>query len=153
MEQIIKRSVHLVLAQSYLVFFVLCSFGLFLDMVFPFLIPLPHSKIFAVFCFAAGPLLILWAQYTSYRFERTKEKTGEIIFNKGPYAYIRNPTQFGLVILVGGYAFASHAAMLFITSGISYIISNFFFKKHEAILDARYGDSYKDYKSSVPKVM
>jgi protein-S-isoprenylcysteine O-methyltransferase Ste14 len=153
MEKPTNQSVHFVLAQSYLVFFILCSFGLFLDMIFPFIIPLPNSKIFTIFCFATGPLLILWAQYTSYHFESLKKETGQTVFNKGPYAYMRNPTQFGLVILVGGYAFATNAAMLFITAGISYIVSNVFFKKHESILDSRYGESYKDYKSSVPKVM
>jgi protein-S-isoprenylcysteine O-methyltransferase Ste14 len=98
-------------------------------------------------------MLIAWAQLTSYKFEIAKQKTGELNFNKGPYRYLRNPTQLGLVILVLGYAFATGTAMLFVATGISYLVSNVFFKKHESILETKYGDTYKAYKSSVNKVL
>ena len=153
MEELKKPSVHVVLAESYLTYFILCSIGLFLEVFFPMNIYVPHATLFAVICFAVGPLLILWAQYTSKRFEIIKKQTGEPQFNKGPYKYLRNPTQFGLVILVGGYALVTSASTLFIATGIAYLISNIFFKKHEAILESKYGEPYKEYKSSVPKIM
>lgn len=148
-----KPSVHVVLAQSYLAYFLLCSFGLFFDVFFPVTIYVPQASLFAVLCFAVGPLLILWAQYTSYRFEIIKKQMGEPLFNKGPYKYLRNPTQLGLVILVGGYALVSQSGTLFIATGLAYLISNVFFRKHEAILESKYGQPYQVYKDSVRKIM
>jgi len=153
MEHQHTPSVHRVLATSYLTYFMLCSVGLFLGIFFPLHFSVPHALFFAVVCFAAGPTLMIWAQYTSHRFEIVKQQTGELHFNRGPYRYLRNPTQLGLVILVLGYAFATGTALLFVTTGVAYIISNVFFKKHEAILESRYGDSYKAYKSSVRKIL
>jgi protein-S-isoprenylcysteine O-methyltransferase Ste14 len=109
-----------------------------LDVFFPVTISVPRPTVFATICFAVGPLLILWAQYTSHRFEIIKKQTGQPQFNRGPYKYLRNPTQLGLLILVAGYTLVSQAATLFIATGIAYIISNVFFKKHESILESKY---------------
>lgn len=153
MENQRTPSVHRVLATSYLNYFILCSFGLFLGIFFPLHFSVPHAMLFGSICFGAGPLLMIWAQYTSHRFEMIKQKTGELHFNRGPYRYLRNPTQLGLVILVLGYACVTGTAILFVTTGVAYIISNFFFKKHEAILESRYGDAYTTYKTSVKKIL
>jgi protein-S-isoprenylcysteine O-methyltransferase Ste14 len=154
MKEINKsQSVHKVLATSYLTYFLLCSLGLFLGIFFPLHFSVPNSLTFAVICFGLGPALMIWAQYTSHRFEIIKQKTGELHFSKGPYRYLRNPTHLGLVILVLGYAFATETAMLFATTGLAYIISNFFFRRHEQILEFRYGEPYKNYKSSVRKIL
>lgn len=153
MEQLLKQSVHRVLAQSYLAYFLLCLLGLFLGLFFPMQFSVPHARLFAILCFGVGPALIVWAQLTSRRFEIVKEQTGQAQFNRGPYRYLRNPTQLGLVILVAGYAFASGTAILFVTAGGAYLISNIFFRKHESILEDRYGQPYKEYKTSVPKIM
>ncbi|MDQ5931166.1 MAG: hypothetical protein QG674_332 [Patescibacteria group bacterium] len=153
MEQIVNKSVHRTLAKSYLGYFLLCSLGLFLGIFFPMQFYIPHSQTFAILGFVLGPVLIIWAQTTSHRFEITKQQTGQLVFNRGPYRFLRNPTQLGLVMLVAGYAFASHTAILFVSVGVAYIISNIFFKKHEQILESRYGEPYKEYRSSVPKIM
>ncbi len=153
MEELIKQSVHKVLAQSYLAYFLLCIVGIFLGLFIPIRFSIPHAETFAAVFFIVGPLLIFWAQQTSRRFEVIKEKTGKPQFNRGPYRFLRNPTQLGLVILVAGYACASGTAILFITSVVAYIISNTFFKRHEAILESRYGDAYRQYKATVHKVL
>ncbi len=153
MEEIKTPSVHVVLAKSYLTYFLLCSFGLFFDIFFPVTVYVPKPTFLAIVCFTIGPLLILWAQYTSHKFEIIKKQTGELKFNKGPYKFLRNPTQLGLVILVGGYTLVTQAGTLFIATGLAYIISNVFFRKHESILESKYGQPYQEYKSSVPKVM
>ncbi len=153
MENQRKPSVHRVLATSYLTYFLLCSFGLFLGIFFPLHFSVPHAVVFANICFFIGPVLMIWAQYTSHRFEIVKQQTGELHFNRGPYKYLRNPTQLGLVVLVLGYAFATSTAILFVTTGVAYIISNFFFKKHEEILESRYGAAYTAYKASVKKIL
>lgn len=146
-------SVHRVLASSYMTYLLLCTFGLFADMFFPFRINVPEGKILAIVFLSAGPLLIAWAQYTSHTFEKIKQKVGQPQFLRGPYRYLRNPTQLGLLLLVAGYALATGALMLFLATVLAYVISNVFFRKHETILESRYGDAYRDYKSSVKKVL
>lgn len=146
-------SVHRVLASSYLTYLLLCTFGLFADLFFPFRIAVPEAKTFAIILFIVGPVLIGWAQYTSYSFERVKKEVGQPLFLRGPYRYLRNPTQLGLLCLVAGYALVTGAIMLFLATILAYVISNIFFRKHETILEARYGEPYKTYKESVKKVL
>lgn len=122
-------------------------------MLFPLRLVVPENTALTIVCFILGPLLIAWAQYTSYTFEKIKEKTGQFIFHRGPYKILRNPTQLGLLILVTGYALATGAVFLFLSTIASYLISNIFFKKHEQILEARYGDEYRSYKEKVKKVL
>jgi protein-S-isoprenylcysteine O-methyltransferase Ste14 len=153
MEEAKKPSVHVVLAKSYLTYFLLCSFGLFLETFFPLTIPVPQSVTLAVICFAVGPLLILWAQITSHRYHLVRKETDQIRFDFGPYRFLRNPTHLGLLILVGGYTLVTQAAMLFVVTGVAYIISNIFFRKYEILLENTHGDIYKTYKSSVRKIM
>jgi protein-S-isoprenylcysteine O-methyltransferase Ste14 len=153
MENQKPQSVHRVLATSYLAYFLLCSVGLCLSIFFPIKFSVPNTSFFATLCFVLGPALMAWAQITSHLFEKVKNQTGVICFNKGPYRYLRNPTQLGLVILVLGYAFATGTAMLFITTGVAYILSNIFFRKHESILADKYGETYLKYKASVKKVL
>lgn len=146
-------SVHKVLATSYITYFMFCSLGLFLSIFFPIKFSIPNQALFGIISFGLGPLLIFWAQYTSYRFEIIKKQTGQIVFAKGPYRYFRNPTQIGLLFLVLGYAFVTKTLMLFIATFVSYLVSNFFFKKHEQILEDRYGEDYLKYKQKVNKVL
>lgn len=153
MEETKKPSVHVVLAHSYLTYFILCSVGLFLETFFPLTIPVPQSATLAVICFLVGPLLILWAQLTSYKYQIVRKETGQSQFNLGPYKYMRNPTHLGLLILVGGYTLVSQAAMLFIVTGLAYLISNVFFRKYEVLLEHKHGENYKSYRSSVRKIM
>lgn len=146
-------SVHRVLANSYMTYLLLCTFGLFADVFFPIRLAVPEGKTMAIIFLIVGPLFIAWAQYTSFTFEKVKEQTGSPVFLRGPYKYFRNPTQIGLLFLVAGYALATGAIMLFLATVLAYVISNIFFRKHEAILEARYGEKYKEYKSSVNKVL
>lgn len=146
-------SVHKVLATSYIMYFLFITIGLFLDLIIPFRIAVPKQQWIAIVCFATGPLLMAWAQYTSYTFEKVRQQTGELRFKRGPYQWLRNPTQIGLLVLFAGYALATGAIMLFCATVVAYALSNIFFKKHEQILEERYGDPYRDYKSSVKKVL
>ncbi len=152
-SKIIKQSVHEVLAKSYLSYLILCSFGMFFDILFPLKLSFVYGGLISIIFFILGPALIFWAQYTSYMFEKTKKQTGEVLFRKGPYRYLRNPTQLGLLILIAGYALATGAAFLFICTGVAYLISNVFFRRHEMILEHKYGEPYKEYKSSVKKII
>lgn len=150
------KTVHEVLANSYLSFLILCSTGLFFDLFFPLRIQLPNAEIVGVTFLIAGPLLMLWAQTASNYF--AKERTAgtpitETTFHYGPYHYVRNPTHIGLTLLIWGYAFAAGSEMLFVTTLLATLISNWYFRKHERILEEKYGEPYKRYRASVPTLM
>ena len=153
MEELKKSSIHSILAHSYLTYFILCSVGLFLETFFPLTIYVPNSSTLAIICFAVGPLLILWAQATSHKYQVLKKQDSQSQFSSGPYKYLRNPTHLGLLILVGGYTLVSQSAMLFIVTGVAYLVSNIFFRKYEILLEHMHGDTYKSYQSSVRKIM
>lgn len=146
-------SVHRVLANSYITYLLLCTLGLFGDVFFPVRLTVPEGKTLALIFLILGPMFIAWAQYTSYTFEKIKLQTGTPQFLRGPYKYFRNPTQIGLLFLVAGYALATGAIMLFLATVLAYVVSNIFFRKHEAILERRYGQEYANYKKSVRKIL
>ncbi len=155
-EQTGLPNVHEVLAQSYLSFLVLCILGLFFDTFFPMKIHLSFAVPLGITFFALGPLLMFWAQYASRHFARTRESGVAItqsLFRFGPYKYLRNPTHIGLSLLVWGYALISSSSMLFVTTFLATLVSNYFFRKHEQLLVQKYGEAYKQYRAAVPLIM
>lgn len=145
------HTIHEVLAKSYLTYFLASIIGLFIDSFLEVPITVPFATVAAVVCFAVGPLLIAWAQYTS-----RQEKNGvepSHYFTRGPYRFVRNPTHLGLLILVAGYTFVSGSLVFFFTTLIGYIISNGFFSKYETLLSLKYGEHYDTYKTTVKKIL
>ena len=143
------NKVHVVLAHSYVVFFMLFLVGVFLDLIFnlkffnfEFLVPL------GIIFILLASILIFWAQKTSRNFKRenlTKES-----FNKGPYFFTRCPTHLGLFLLTLGFGLIANAIFIVISSAVSFLITKFVYLNHEeAILEKKYGNSYKEYKASV----
>ncbi|MEO5646275.1 MAG: methyltransferase [Candidatus Paceibacterota bacterium] len=141
-----KSSIQIDLAHSYLAYFAFSLLGLFADTFWRFGAPLYHGQAIALVCFILGPLLIWWAQHTS------SQQSGTPYFEHGPYRYLRNPTHIGIVILVAGYTAVSGSIVFLAVTVIGYVISNIFFKKYESALRTEYGEQYKDYKKSVPKI-
>lgn len=145
------KNVHVVLARSYMMYFIFSVIGLWIDSY----INIQFSFIFALYAsyilFIVGPLLILWAQLSSRKFE--KKKGEEKHFYYGPYAFLRNPTHFGLLLLVAGYTLVSGSIIFFATTLVSYLLSSFFYKQHEEILHDTYGEEYDVYKKDVKKVL
>ncbi len=144
-------SVHVTLAQSYLVYFVCSIIGLFIDTFVGFGIHLSYANPITLACFVVGTLLILWAQATSRRY--SAEQAVGAYFYRGPYRYMRNPTHLGMVFLVTGYTLVSGSIFFFLITIIGYVVSNILFHKYEAILDRTYGKEYKDYQKTVPKIL
>lgn len=140
-------AIHIVLAHSYLAYFVFSLLGLFADTLFHFNTPIKHGDAVMIALFALGSLLIWWAQRTS------SLKSDKPYFERGPYRYMRNPTHIGILFLVSGYAAISGSAIFLGVTLIGYLISNGFFKKYESILHREYGSAYTEYKESVPKIL
>ncbi|MEI6022325.1 MAG: methyltransferase [bacterium] len=153
MKKPYKLTTHHLLAISYLVYFFCIAGGIGLSIFFPLRVRIPGDQIFAAICFVGGPLLILWAQYSSYMFERGKKDKGEISFYVGPYKMLRNPTQLGLFLLIFGYVFILHSVTLLLAILFSYVVGNYFYKKQEALLEHKYGKKYQEYEKEVEKVL
>ncbi len=85
-----RPSINIPLAHSYLANLVFSLLGLFADNIFNIGKPSPHGQWIALACFIIGPLIIWWAQATS------AAKNDKPYFERGPYKFLRNPTQIGI---------------------------------------------------------
>jgi protein-S-isoprenylcysteine O-methyltransferase Ste14 len=144
-------TVHRILAHSYLMYFLASMVGLFADSFLSLDFQFPFATVSAIICFLLGPVIMAWAQYTSWKCK--KNGCDERYFHHGPYRYMRNPTHLGLLILITGYTLVSGSVIFFLVSLLGYLISNIFFKKYESILQDTYGADYETYKASVKKVL
>ncbi len=144
-----KEKVHIVLANSYSVFFLLFLVGVFLDLIFnikilnfSFMLPIGMVLIFL------ATLLILWAQKTSRNLKIENLTKGT--FCKGPDCFTRSPTHWGLFFLMFGFGIMINAVFVIIFSIISLIFGKFvFLKREETILEKKYGTPYMEYRKSV----
>jgi protein-S-isoprenylcysteine O-methyltransferase Ste14 len=141
-----KPTIHIVLARSYLAYFVFSLLGLFADTFIGFTTPSEYGNWIAIGCFVIGSLLIWWAQATS------SAVSEHPYFERGPYRYMRNPTHIGIMLLVAGYTAVSGSVVFLLVTLVGYLISNKFFKKYESLLHDEYGAEYKNYKKEVPKI-
>jgi protein-S-isoprenylcysteine O-methyltransferase Ste14 len=145
-----KNKEHKALAYSYVLFFLFFLAGVFLNTIFP-------SEIFKSFALASdigftivvlASLLIFWAQKSNAKLD--KEHLSKETFCKGPYRYIKHPTQFGLFMLIFGFSIMINALYLTIFAALYAIIAKItFFKEQDLILEAKYGEPYKEYEKSV----
>lgn len=144
-----KQSVHKVLAHSHAAQFILFLFAFFLDLMFRIKI-FGNSgfAIFGVVLLIIGSVLIFWAQYTSHHLDKkniTKES-----FSRGPYRYVRNPTNFGIFFTMLGFGIVANSFFVVLFAFISSFVVKFVFvKKEEKILASKYGAPYLEYKKSV----
>ena len=146
-----RKRVHVVLAHSYLFYFFTFLVGLFLDFVFPISLSKDFNMapilIGAILIFL-GSILVFWAQKTSINLSKnnlTKED-----FSMGPYKFIKDPTNFGIFVLIIGFGIFINAFFVILLTTISFIFSKLFFlKKEEKILTSKYGDPYLEYRKSM----
>src|SRR3990167_9984493 len=98
-----KKTVHHVLAHSYLLYFIALILGLILDFIYPLSFSIASFFTYAGLVFViAGSILVIWAQRSAGHLRRKKEEVHHTDFKKGPYFFIRTPTQLGLSFLVFG---------------------------------------------------
>lgn len=143
------RTVHHVLARSYIFYFLVLIVGIFLDFKYPIKI-FENNEVapFGMIVILFATILIFWAQHTSRNLER--EKLTKESFCKGPYCYTRTPTHFGLLLLIMGFGIAINAFFVFIFTLFSFIFTRLIFvRNEEKLLVEKYGEPYKEYKKSV----
>ncbi len=147
------KNIHTTLARSYMAYFLFSMLGLLADSIVGFEVSVPFGEVIAILCFGIGPALMLWAQTTSNHFRKKSTEATQRYFQHGPYRYLRNPTNLGMVIMVTGYAAVSGSVIFLAVTLVGYIVSNVFFKRYERIVVEQYGEEYASYKSDVPKIL
>lgn len=141
--------IHSLLVYIYLIFFIAVILGSIFDVFIG--VGLFWGKIYNIIgalALVLGSLLIYWAQISSRRSgkKRQKEVTTES-FEFGPYRFIKHPSYFGVFIMSLGLALIMSSFFSVIFSIITYIIiRTIFVKKEEQILSDKFGEPYKDYK-------
>lgn len=143
------KSVHLILAYSYLFYFTALLFGILFDFLFPrkLFTESVMTPIGFIFLILAS-FLIIWAQMSSRNFndnDLTKDA-----FRNGPYSFVRMPTHLGLFLLILGFGMVVNATFVILFSILSFLAAKLFFvRKEESILENQYGNQYLEYKKSV----
>jgi len=143
-----KNKVRRIFAHSHSIFFALFLIGVTLDLIFKVTI-FANSVAAPVgfFLLVFGTFLIFWAEKTPHNF---KDGINKHSFHTGPYRYTRNPTHWGLFLLVLGFGLMVNAFFVVLTTLISFFIEKFIFQdKAEKILEAKYGAHYLEYKKMV----
>jgi protein-S-isoprenylcysteine O-methyltransferase Ste14 len=145
-------AVHSTLVYSYMMYFLPVVFGLILDYIFPgYIFNNPTLQSVGFWLIIVSSLLIYWAQSTTGKSKNKMFEKGENReFARGPYKYNRNPTYVGLVVMTLGLGFVMGSIFVSGLVVVSAMISKFvFLPKEEKILELKYGQIYRDYKSKV----
>jgi protein-S-isoprenylcysteine O-methyltransferase Ste14 len=146
--------IHIVLAHSYLVYLLSLLIGLGIDIFWSFRFSWQGADIFGGILIFAGPLLILWAQRTSEKLivKRICDIHGICAddFRKGPYAFTRSPTHLGLALMIIGLGFVLSSSSIIVATLIAYVLTRVtFVRKEEKLLEEKYGEVYRTYKTQV----
>jgi len=128
-------------------------FGLLIDNFWNYRFDFPWLETAGVVFLVLAPMLIFWAQHSSYSTFKTKKvfdvETKD--FHVGPYHFIRHPTYLGLFCLVLGFGFFAHSLSVLILNVIGFMIVNIFIlPREEGVLETKYGEKYLSYKKETP---
>ena len=141
---------HALLGNSYILYVAGLIIGLFVELFFHIPLLSPAVTPLGFVGMMLGSLLIVWAQHSSEAIAQTRKEHGTIEtahFCRGPYAFIRVPTQLGLLMMLVGFGFVIHSLAVVCMTGIVFVISKFtFMRKHERYLEEKYGEVYLFYK-------
>lgn len=149
-----KRTVHQALAHSYIVYFLALVAGILLDSMYQFSIAQGLFWVYLGLIFImTGSTLAIWAQHSARHLRRKKDQIEHSDFKKGPYFFIRTPTQFGLSLLVLGYGLLVNSLFISIGAIVAHTISQLvFIPKVEKFLEESYGEHYREYKKLVRRL-
>lgn len=147
-----KHLIHTVLGHSYLLFVLFFCIGIVFDKIFPFPFKNTTVEYIGIGLVFLGTILAFWAQSSSHRSSDTRhtEERDPQSFAYGPYKFTRFPTQVAIFLLNFGFGLATDLLWVSVASVVAIILSFVFFaKKQSDILEKRYGESYKLYRSKV----
>lgn len=151
-----KGVIHFLLVHGYMIFFFAIVFGLILDTHYDNnFLQVPLFQNIGVMVIILGSLLVYWAQKSSSLASKTNTvNTTEKAFEYGPYKYFRNPTYLGLFIMILGLGLILNSLYSLIFAVAAHIIIKIFFvKKEERLLEVKYGEIYRSYKSKIKNII
>lgn len=115
------------------------------------IVPAPYRYLGAL-PIVAGLLVNLWADGCFKRFQTTIKPFQESshLVETGPYRYSRNPMYVGLVLmLLGAFLLLGSLAPIVVIPAFVWLIAARFIAVEEQMLDARFGDAYRQYQARV----
>lgn len=141
--------VHKILAQSYLVYFLALFIGLVLSAIFPAKISVSSILLnLSAVVLILSSILIYWAQKSTKNFK--KDGITKNAFKKGPYKFLRNPTNTGLFLLLLSFGIIINSIFVVFLTLVAFVFANFIFlRKEQKLLEKKYGEAYIEYKRDV----
>ena len=151
-EKTNKKTIHSVLAGSYMVYLVAVLVGFILDIFFHINFVNQGLQIIGFVFMIFAPLLISESQKASRRFKQThlNREINVTDFMHGPYRYLQSPTHMGLFVLSIGFALVFSSAPLLFMVFVAYVVTHTIFLPNEQkLLKKKYGAPYEAYLKKV----
>lgn len=147
-------SVHMVLAQGYITYFIAIVIGFVASYIFPEHISFPLESTVGFLLILIGTIVVFWAQHTANKSSHHRNLPPEKIcrdhFCVGPYVYTRSPTQYGLFIMTFGLSLLFGSLYMAVLTVAAFLIGKLvIIPLEEKHLEARYGAPYLEYKKHV----
>jgi protein-S-isoprenylcysteine O-methyltransferase Ste14 len=103
----------------------------------------------------AGIACIIWIIALHYR-EAPEgwefERTPKYLLRRGPYKFTRNPSFLSVLLISLGWVLFYGSVSILMTAFIAWLVFNFLVvPREERDLEARFGESYVEYKNKVPR--
>ena len=111
--------------------------------------PITYLGILAI---ATGIATVLFCAYLFRQKETTimPLRESSCLIREGIFNYSRNPIYLGMIIfLIGVWIYLGSLTPVFIIPLFSWLIQKVFIKEEERMLKDRFGEDYREYKSSV----
>ena len=112
-------------------------------------------QLFGLIPVAAGIACIIWIVVLHYK-EAPEgwelERTPKYLVRRGPYGFTRNPSFLSVLIIALGWALFYGSVSILVGAVLAWILFNFVVvPREERDLEARFGESYLEYKNRVPR--
>lgn len=114
-------NIHLILSRSYAVYFFAFILGLIFDIVIHPRLGGQNVQMIGFIVIVLSTFLMYWAQTVNKKVYYLPDGTKD--FSRGPYKYSRNPTQFGLFMMVVGAGLIMNSYSVIVVGVIALIFS------------------------------
>lgn len=144
----LKKTVHGILTESYMVYVACLLTGILLDAFFNFSLMHQNAEYIGVLCMVFSPLLISAAQRASRKFKHihAEREIGPKDFMYGPYKFLQSPTHMGIFLLSIGFSLVVNSLALVFATLVAYLITHWFYLPAEQeVLKRKYGAAYEAY--------
>lgn len=112
----------------------------------------PPITYLGYFAIAIGIVTILFCAYLFHQKDTTIKPFQEssYLVREGIFNYSRNPIYLGMItVLIGLWVFLGGLTPLFVIPIFTWIIQEMFIKEEERMLEEKFGESYREYKTEV----